>query len=147
MSCIWASLEAAGGRPRLGGALDEAYEDGPGWVQHFDGGSSGPAVICALYQHEAVAVAQAVWNVLAQFGRGTYVSGTAAVGFPIASEEHPLFTADGSSVELSGGAWGGGRLVPTASGGRRPSRSAGILVVHAAWRTMTSAPSSNSLST
>ena len=85
------AFEAAGGRARLGGALDEAYEDGPGWVQHFDGGSSGqPAVICALYEHEAVAVAQPVWNVLARFGRGAYVSGTGAVGFPIASAGAPL---------------------------------------------------------
>jgi len=111
------AFEAAGGRARLGGALDEAYEDGPGWVQHFDGGSSGQsAVICALYEHEAVAVAQPVWNVLAQFGRGTYVSGTTAVGFPIASGERPFIAADGSQIELEGGKWGRGRLVPTASG-------------------------------
>jgi len=88
------AFEAAGGRARLGRALDEAYEDGPGWVQHFDGGSSGQAaVICARYEHEPVAVAQAVWNVLAQFGRGTYVSGTAAVGFPIASAGRPSLPA------------------------------------------------------
>ena len=106
------AFEAAGGRARLGRALDEAYEDGPGWVQHFDGGSSGqPAVICALYEHEAAAVAQAVWNVLAQFGRGTYVSGTAAVGFPIASAGRPFVVGDGSPVELAGGKWGRGRLL------------------------------------
>jgi hypothetical protein len=114
------AFEAAGGRARLGGALDETYEDGPGWVQHFDGGSSGQsAVICALYEHEPVAVAQPVWNVLAQFGRGTYVSGTTAVGFPIASGERPFIDADGSPVELDGGKWGRGRLVPTASDGWR----------------------------
>ena len=43
------AYEAAGGRMRLGRALDEVYEDGPGWVQQFDGGSTGQsAVVCAL---------------------------------------------------------------------------------------------------
>ena len=77
------AFEAAGGRARLGRALNEVYEDGPGWVQHFDGGSTGqPVVICALFGQSAVAVDQEIWNALGQFGRGTYVSGTAAVGFP-----------------------------------------------------------------
>jgi hypothetical protein len=112
------AFESAGGRARLGRALDEAYEDGSGWVQHFEGGSSGqPAVICALYEHEAVAVAQPIWNVLAQFGRGTYVSGTAAVGFPIAPGERPFIAANGSQIELEGGKWGRGRMVRIASGG------------------------------
>jgi hypothetical protein len=114
------AFEAAGGRAHLGRALDEVYEDGPGLVQHFEGGGSGQAaVICALDGHEAVAVAQGVWNALAQFGRGTYVSGVAAVGFPIASAGRPFIMADGTSIELEGGAWGCGRLVPTASGGWR----------------------------
>ena len=114
------SFEAAGGQALLGRALDEVYEDGPGWVQHFDGGSSGqPAVICALFGQSAVAVDQEIWNALGQFGRGTYVSGTAAVGFPIPSEGRPFITADGGPVELHGGAWGRGRLVPTTSGSWR----------------------------
>jgi len=114
------SFEAAGGRARLGSALDEVYEDGPGWVQHFDGGSSGrPAVICALFGQPAIAVDQEVWNALGQFGRGTYVSGVAAVGFPIASGDRSIITADGIPVELSDGKWGRGRLVPTTAGGWR----------------------------
>jgi hypothetical protein len=114
------AFEAAGGRALLGSALDEVYEDGPGWIQHFDGGSSGqPAVICALYGHSAVAVDQETWDALGEFGRGTYASGTAAVGFPIASGQRPLITADGSPVELSGGVWGRGQLVPITSGGWR----------------------------
>jgi hypothetical protein len=112
------AFEAAGGRARLGRALDEVDEDGPGLVQHFEGGSGQAAVICALDGHEAVAVAQGVWNALAQFGRSTYASGTAAVGFPIGSAERP-FICDGTRVELEGGAWGPGQLVPTAAGGCR----------------------------
>ena len=61
-------------------------------------------------------MAQPVWNVLAQFGRGTYVSGTAAVGFPIASAGRRFIADDGRPVELAGGKWGRGRLVVTASG-------------------------------
>jgi len=111
------AFDAAGGRTRVGGALGEVYEDGPGWVQHFDGGSSGHrAVICALFGHDATVVTQALWNVLARFGRGTYVSGTAAVGFPVASPERPFVTGDDGPVELAGGKWGRGRLVPTSSG-------------------------------
>jgi hypothetical protein len=114
------AFEAAGGRARLGGALNEVHEDGPGWVQHFDGGSSGrPTVICALFGQSAVAVEQEVWNALGPFGRGTHVSGTAAVGFPVASGESPLIAADGGPVKLDGGAWGRGHLVPAASGSWR----------------------------
>jgi hypothetical protein len=114
------AYEAAGGRARLGLALDEVYEDGPGWVQQFDGGTSGrPAVICALFGHAAVAVDQEIWNALGQFGRGTYVSGVAAVGFPVPSGERPFIAADGGPVELAGGQWGAGRLVPLDPGGWR----------------------------
>jgi hypothetical protein len=110
------TFEAAGGRARLGAALDEAHEDGPGWVQHFDGGDSGhPAVVCALFGHSAVAVEQAVWNALAHFGRNTHVSGTAAVGFPVPGEQ-PLITAGGGPVVLAGGQWGAGRLLRLDSG-------------------------------
>lgn len=106
------AFEAAGGQARLGKALDEADGDGLGWVQHFDGGSSGqPAVICALFGQSAVAVSQDIWNAIAQFGRGTYVSGTAAVGYPVPSEERPFITPDGGPIELAGGGWGCGRLI------------------------------------
>jgi hypothetical protein len=110
----------SGGRERLGTALEEVYEEGPGWVQHFDGGSTGqPAVICARFGQSAVAVDQEVWNALGQFGSGTYASGVAAVGFPVAPEGRPFITADGKPVELAGGKWGPGRLAPTNSGSWR----------------------------
>jgi hypothetical protein len=107
------AFQAGGGRDRLGEAIDEVQQDGPGWVQHFDGGNSGrPAVICAPFGESAVAVEQEVWNALGRLGRGTYISGTAAVGFPVPSGERSLIKADGSLVELNGGAWGCGRLIP-----------------------------------
>jgi hypothetical protein len=114
------AYEAAGRRARLGRALGEVYEDGPGWVQQFDGGSSGgPVVICARFGQSAVAVDQEVWNALAQFGQGTYVSGVAAVGFPIPAAGRPFIAADGRPIELAGGQWGSGRLVPLAPSGWR----------------------------
>lgn len=66
-----------------------------------------------------MAVDQEVWNALGQFGRGTYVSGPAAVGYPVAPGERPLVTAEDGPVELAGGAWGPGRLFPSVSGGWR----------------------------
>jgi len=114
------AYEAAGGRARLGRALGKVYEDGPGWVQQFDGGSSGqPAVICARFRQSAIAVDQEVWNALAQFGQGTYVSGVAAVGFPIPAAGRPFIAADGRPIELAGGQWGRGRLVQHAQRGWR----------------------------
>lgn len=111
------AFDAAGGQGYLGRALEEVYQDGPGWVQHFAGGSSGrAAVICALFDHPAIAVDQEIWNALSQFGRGTYASGTAAVGFPVASGGRRLITADGTPIELEGGKWGRGRLVPKTAG-------------------------------
>ena len=83
------------------------------------GNSGQPAVVCALFGHPAVAVDQEVWNAIGQFGRGTCVSGAAAVGFPVASAERPYVTADARPVELDGGAWGRGRLAPMTSGGWR----------------------------
>jgi len=114
------AYEAAGGRARLGRALGEVYEDGPGWVQQFDGSTSGqPTVICALSGRTAVAVDQEIWNALGHFGQGTYVSGVADIGFPVFSAGRPFITADGGPVELAGGEWGAGRLVALSSGGWR----------------------------
>jgi len=111
------AFEAAGGRARLGRALGEAHEDGPGWVQHFDGGGTGRAVICAIFGHSATVVDHEVWNELGRLGRGTHPSGTAAVGFPVPDGDRPLIAAEDGPVRLEGGAWGRGRLVPAESGG------------------------------
>lgn len=53
-----AAFDLAGGAARLGSAMGEVQQDGPGWVQAFDGGPTGqPAVLCALPRKAAVAVA------------------------------------------------------------------------------------------
>jgi hypothetical protein len=98
--------EAAGGAAFLGEALGEAYEDGPGVVQHFGGGPDGEAsVICALYEHVPVAVAQEVWNALRGVGRGANGGGTLGVGFPTAVQagEPTFLNAETSTIELTGG--------------------------------------------
>jgi hypothetical protein len=111
------AFAAAGGQARLGRALEEVYEDGPGWVQHFDGGNTGrPAVICAVHGRSAVGVDREVWNAVGQFGRRASAGGTAAVGFPVPSAQRPLVTADGGPVALEGGAWGRGVLFQASSG-------------------------------
>jgi len=111
--------EAAGGAPFLGEALGEVYEDGPGLVQHFPGGPAGePAVICALYGHVPVAVAQEVWNALRAVGRGGHGGGTDGAGFPAASPAgQSAYVGPGTaSVKLAGGAWGPGQLLHIADG-------------------------------
>jgi hypothetical protein len=110
-------FEAAGGAAFLGEALGEVHEDGPGLVQHFSGGPAGvPAVICALFEHVPVAVAQEVWNALRSVGRGSYGGGTRGAGFPAADQGagQPAFISTGSStIELTGGEWGAGQLIRT----------------------------------
>ena len=106
--------EAAGGAAFLGEALGEVYDDGLGFVQHFGGGPAGePAVICALYEHVPVAVAQEVWDALRSVGRGAYGGGTNGVGFPVAGQVRQLafISAGASTVELAGGKWGSGQLI------------------------------------
>jgi hypothetical protein len=106
--------EAAGGAAFLGEALGEVYEDGPGFVQHFSGGPAGePAVICALYEHVPVAVAQEVWDALRSVGRGAYGGGTNGIGFPVAGQAGQLAFINGGvrKVELVGGKWGSGALI------------------------------------
>ena len=107
-----AAYNAAGGEAQLGQALGEVYDAGPGWVQHFTGNPSGePAVICALHGRTAVAVAESVWNEVCAIGGGHPGSGTAGVGFPVASRPQVPFIGPASEeVELAGGQWGSGRL-------------------------------------
>jgi Alpha/beta hydrolase family len=108
--------EAAGGVAFLGEALGEVYEEGPGFVQHFSGGPDGePAVICAVYEHTPVAVAQQIWNALRAVGRGANGGGTPGVGFPAADQNgRPAFiVAESGTIELTGGTWGPGQLIQT----------------------------------
>jgi hypothetical protein len=106
---------AGGGPTMLGEATSEAYEDGPGWVQHFDGGPDG-TVICARHEAQPVAVDMAVWDAIRSAGPGQLSS----VGYPtVTSTTAPLIAADVDDVLLDGGTWGPGRLVRGREGGWR----------------------------
>jgi len=104
---------AAGGAVRLGQPLGEAREETCGWVQHFDGGQSGePAVICALYGHQAIAVAGPVWQALGMIGDANRGGGTAGTGFPVGTRPPaPVIDSGSEEILLAGGSWGPGRLV------------------------------------
>ena len=108
-----AAYNAAGGEARLGQALGEVYDAGPGWVQHFTGSPSGePAVICALHGRTAITVAESIWNEVCAIGGGHPGSGAAGVGFPVGSRpQAPFIDPTSEEVELAGGQWGAGRLV------------------------------------
>jgi hypothetical protein len=112
-----AAYDAAGGASRLGEATTEVDQDGPGWVQHFDGGASREsAVLCALPDEPAVAVAGSVWHALCAIGRGAVGGGIVGVGFPAVDPtgQRPYLGSEAATVELAGGTWGRsgrGRLV------------------------------------
>lgn len=108
-----AAYNAAGGEARLGQALGEVYDAGPGWAQHFTGSLSGePAVICALPGRSAAAVAESVWDEVCTIGGGRPGGGTAGAGFPVGSRPPaPFIGLASEEVELAGGQWGPGRLI------------------------------------
>jgi hypothetical protein len=103
------AYDGASGPAGLGNALGLTREEGPGWVQHFSGGPDGePAVVCALFNRPAVAVARSIWNEVAAIGRGGPISGMTGVGFPVYGPSSPsrFIGSDSESVNLAGGEWG-----------------------------------------
>ncbi|GAA1569852.1 hypothetical protein GCM10009827_109560 [Dactylosporangium maewongense] len=63
--------DAAGGASFLGLPSADAYEFGPGVVQHLRGACCGhPAVICAVSGWSAVVITADLWNGIAQVGAG-----------------------------------------------------------------------------
>jgi Putative DNA-binding domain len=105
--------EALGGESVLGRPIDEVTEYGPGVAQHFEGGSSGPTVLCALHGGQAVAVDLEVWEAIAELGRGAIEgSAFAALGFPVPYESRPsVLTGELPAIRLEGGSWGPGVLI------------------------------------
>src|SRR3569833_3276417 len=103
---------ALAGRITLGAPDGEAYWEGPGGVQYFDGGDGELAwVLCGLPNHEPVMVAVPVWDALSQAGSDSF----AAVGLPAMGREVPLtdrlIGPEATRVELEQGTWGRGLLV------------------------------------
>ena len=78
------AYDAAGGASFLGLPSADAYEAGPGVVQHLRGARCGhPAVICAISGREAVVVTADLWNGIARIGNGRPGGGVHGVGFPV----------------------------------------------------------------
>jgi hypothetical protein len=105
------TYDAAGGPAQFGRALGEVQDIGTGYVQYFDGGAAGRAVICAPYEKVPVAVALEIWNALQAVGAGAPGGGTTGAGLPVAANPPgPVIGAGSDYVELAGGRWGPGRL-------------------------------------
>jgi hypothetical protein len=97
----------------IGDPASVVYWDGPGVVQHFEAAHLLFGwVLCALPHHRPVAVAGEIWQVLRAAGAGA-PGGDAlrAVGFPV-PDPHSTRVVDAAatSVDLTGGQWGDGRL-------------------------------------
>lgn len=104
--------EAAGGSARFGRALGELQDVGTGFVQYFDGGAAGPAVICAAYGKVPVGIALEIWNALQAVGAGAPAGGAIGAGIPMGANPPAVFIgSDIDYVMLAGGRWGPGRLV------------------------------------
>ncbi|MGJ3227123.1 hypothetical protein ACQEUV_17430 [Micromonospora aurantiaca (nom. illeg.)] len=108
------AYDAAGGASFLGIPSADAYELGPGFVQHLRGGRCGhPAVICALNGRPALVVTADLWNAMSCTGDGMADSGVRGVGFPASSAggDHRYIAPTVARVPTVGGAWGRGSMV------------------------------------
>ncbi len=96
--------------------VTDVYPDGPGVVQAFSSGfTSGGYVLCALPNQLPVAVSAEIWRVLHDVAsKAQGIDAMSAIGYPNPRSrqrgEIPVFDINSGSVELTGGAWGAGRL-------------------------------------
>lgn len=103
-----AAYQAAGGQQVLGNPTSEVYDDGPGWVQHFEGGpGQSEAVICAQARHDPVTMDATIWDGLRASSPGQLTD----VGYPVRSASPPFIDAASRNIVLDGGQWGPGELV------------------------------------
>jgi len=113
------AYDAAGGASFLGLPSADAYEAGPGVVQHLRGARCGhPAVICAISGREAVVITGDLWNGIARIGNGRPGGGVHGVGFPVhttgGDQRYIGPTVD--QVPTAGGSWRTGAMRRTADG-------------------------------
>jgi hypothetical protein len=98
----------------IGEPASTVYWDGPGVVQQFEAAHLLFGwVLCALPHRRPVAVAGEVWRAMHEVGAGA-LGGDAltAVGYPVPDQQATrVVDAEGTSVEMTGGEWGNGRLV------------------------------------
>jgi len=103
----------------IGQPAGTLHRDGPGVVQHFESVQALFGwVLCALPHRRPVAVAGEIWQALQAVGAGAS-GGNAlgAIGFPVPEPQATrVIRADATSVDLTGGQWGDGRLLRDADG-------------------------------
>jgi hypothetical protein len=107
------AYDAAGGASFLGVPSADAYETGPGVVQHLRGARCGhPAVICALAGRPAVIIAAVLWNAIARVGAGQPDGGVVGVGLPsyAAGGDSRYIDPRVTDVRTVGGSWGPGTM-------------------------------------
>ncbi|MFB9415603.1 hypothetical protein [Dactylosporangium matsuzakiense] len=110
---------AAGGASFLGLPSADAYEVGPGVVQHLRGARCGhPSVICAILGRPAVVITADLWNGIARVGAGRPGGGVHGVGFPVhtAGSDQCYIGPAVDEVPTAGGSWRGGAMCRTEDG-------------------------------
>lgn len=100
----------------LGSPAGDAYREGPGVVQRFDGVDGGaPWIQCYVPGYKPSVVAEPVWQALQSVGKQTVhnigregsVSATTALGFPV----DEIIVPEATRVSLAGGSLGYGLLL------------------------------------
>jgi hypothetical protein len=114
------AYDSAGGITTLGVPMSSVHAMGPGWVQDFRSLATGRhAVICALPERPAVAMAGSVWAALRAIGDPNHGGGLEGVGFPSPHSGHDHLDEAASRIRLLGGQWGPGWLTRTDEAGWR----------------------------
>jgi hypothetical protein len=107
------AYDAAGGASFLGLPSEDAYEAGPGVVQHLRGARCGhPAVICAITGRPAVVITADLWNGIAHIGGGRPGGGVHGVGFPVHTSggDHRYIGPTVERVPTAAGSWRAGTM-------------------------------------
>jgi len=106
--------EAAGGRAALGVPAGPVTAARPGVMQQLNGGSWGPAAICAVPDFKPVILAGDAWRFFLKQSRDASPADYPALaGSPVADETD---YHGRRIVSLSGGGWGPGELIQDRSG-------------------------------
>lgn len=118
------TVDAVGGVELLGAPRTPVEQIGDGYMQRFDGGSTGiERVLCAPGGYPVVAMDRTVWDQIQSVG-GRH-GGVEHIGFPLApATGRPYIGSDWTEIVLIGGDWGRpfrdtrrGRLVRRSDGG------------------------------
>jgi hypothetical protein len=103
------AYDAAGGRVALGVPADPVTPAGPGVIQQLNGGTRGPAAICAVPDCKPVILAGDAWRFFLKQARDASPADYPALaGLPVADETDHLGRR---IIRLMGGEWGPGELV------------------------------------